>query len=378
MSSSHSDSYASSHRHSLIALGRLRKRFTFSHLVRVLLVTLLVTGYAVSCVSVMASQAYAATRVQATTTSKLVQQAPRQISKGQETLSTRGFTHKATPNVSSSAPFDGLGQLPFYTFIKHPITSPTCSCGKKELYVNVANGNLMLHSVEMQIHGTGVDLSIEGYYNSLATYSRDFGQNWNFNIGHDVRLDLSSPTTGITYHGPSGFSAFFAYNSSTGGYTNAPGLNATLTKNSDGTYTLSFHKTGEKLIFGINSNLSAIKDKNNNIISIAYDSDHDVTSIIDTQGRVINFTHNTVFGVGHDPEGQITKIADPTSRATGYTYDSSNRLSSSSNLDGKSTGYGYTGSDLTQVTDVQGNATAIVYDSSHRVTSGQSRSPTTL
>ena len=84
--------------------------------------------------------------------------------------------------------------------------------------VNIATGNLLEQNVDMQIAGTGQNLDIEGYYNSRSNSSRDLGYGWNLSVGPDVRLDLSNPSAGITYHGPSGFSAYFTYNSSTGKY----------------------------------------------------------------------------------------------------------------------------------------------------------------
>ncbi|MBA2678338.1 MAG: hypothetical protein H0U76_08095, partial [Ktedonobacteraceae bacterium] len=111
-----------------------------------------------------------------------------------------------------------------------------------------------------------------------------------FNTGHDIRLDLSNPAAAITYHGPSGYSAYFARNTS-GGYKDAPALNATLSPDGSG-YKLTFHKSGEVLGFGSNSHLQYIKDKNGNQITLAYNSSLDVVSITDTQGRVFSLYVN--------------------------------------------------------------------------------------
>src|SRR5581483_2473760 len=277
-------------------------------------------------------------------------------------------------DVSSSQPFDGLGNLPFYTYVKHPINSPSCSCGKRELQINAANGNLLLHSVDLQIIGTaGLSLDIEGYYNSLGDTSLalDHGKNWTLSVGHDLRLDTSDPSKGITLFGPSGYAAFFAFDSSNNKFTDAPGLNATLKKDSSDKYTLTFHQTGQQWIFGADNgqHLTMIQDQNNNQIKISYDSSFDVTSITDTQERVINFTHNTAYGTSHHPQGEITQISDPVGNTVTYTYDSNNNLISTTDLDGNTTTYGYNGHDLTSITDALGNSTQIVYDSKHRATS---------
>jgi len=324
--------------HSRFPVGRLH--LSTSALWRCALVALMTLTFVISSYSLLVPQAHATNHMVTKGTPTAHPHPPKPVLKPAHPLAPKVSHQRAlrpSPNVTSSVPFDGVGQLPFYTFVKHPLTSPTCTCGKKELLVNVANGNLILHSVEMQIHGTaGLDLDIEAYYNSLASYSRDLGQNWVLSLGHDVRLGLSNPSVGIDYHGPSGYAAYFAYNSSTGKYTDAPGLNASLTKNADGTYTLSFHKTGAQFIFASGSHLIAVKDKNGNTISLSLDSDNDVNSITDTHSRVIPFTHNTVFGTGHSPEGQVTKFSDPTGRTASYGY-TNNQLTSQTDLNGKTT-----------------------------------------
>ncbi len=203
-----------------------------------------------------------------------------------------------------------------YTYAKHPINSTSCSCGKRELSVNIANGDLIAHTTDLQITGTaGLDLNIDGYYNSLSNSSTDHGHGWNFSLGYDVRLDLSDPSTGITLYGPSGYQAYFAYDSNNGNYTDAPGLNATLAQGSGSAYELTFHQTGVQWIFNADNggHLTEIRDQNLNKITFAYDSSYDITSITDTQHRTITFTNNTVFGTSHHPEGQVTQITDPAS-----------------------------------------------------------------
>ncbi|MFL5627424.1 MAG: RHS repeat-associated core domain-containing protein [Ktedonobacteraceae bacterium] len=205
----------------------------------------------------------------------------------------------------------------------------------------------------------------EGYYNAQASFARDLGNDWNFNQGHDVRLDLSNPTAGITLHGPSGSSAFFAYNSTTGTYTDAPGLNATLVKNADGTSTLTFHRSGEKLTFGTNSHLARDTDKNGNSLSYSYNSTHDLLSLTDSQGRVTTLTHNSAYGSSSDPSGQILSLSDPAGRTVQYHYGErgnlANTLTSIIDVRGNTTSFDYSGSDLTSITDPVGNVTTISY-----------------
>ena len=287
-------------------IASLRSFLSVSRLLRLSLVGWLLLGYVLTCWSLLVNPAYAATRTAGT--SHAVAQALQSALSTQNTSSSpqgSGSFHprNAAPLVSSSMPFDGLGVLPFYTYITLRLDDRT------ELQVNVANGNLVAHTSDLHLRGTGIDETLDGYYNSQASLSGDHGNNWTFSYGHDVRLDLSNPSAGITLHGPSGYSAFFAPNGSS--YKDAPGLNATLVYNSsNSTYTLTFHRSGEQWIFGSNSHLAADKDKNGNSISYSYNSSHDLLSLTDSQGRVTSFTHNTVSGFS-DPTGQITSFPTP-------------------------------------------------------------------
>ncbi|MBA2393030.1 MAG: hypothetical protein H0V70_09830, partial [Ktedonobacteraceae bacterium] len=289
----------------LLSLQRLRSLcppITFPHLLRLVLTLLLLTGSVVASWSLLVPPAAAArlqTTVPASPLQPVKQDQPqrnsssttaRQITSPATFLSKAATQRVTVSAVSSTTPYDGLGQLPFYTFVKHPLTSASCTCGGKTLYVNVADGNLLLHSVEEQVRGTGIDLSVESFYNSLANFSRDLGNNWNFSVGNDVRLDFSDPLGGIIYHGPSGYSAYFTKNSN-GTFKDVPGLNATLVKNGDGSSDMTFHQSSEKLHFGGSGHLLFLQDKNGNKINIAYDGSYNVVAYTDTQSRTTSVNH---------------------------------------------------------------------------------------
>jgi hypothetical protein len=241
-------------------LRRLLPRITFPRLLRIVLIVTLVTGAVLGQLSLLKARAYEEVITDKTLTNPPSVQtqgggASKQPSQPKQALDYLSRSMPFAPqDVSSSQPFDGLGDLSFYTYVKHPINSSSCSCGKREVLVNVANGNLLVHSVDVQITGTaGVDLDIEGYYNSQGdtSLSLDHGKNWTLSVGHDLRLDTSNASTGITLYGPSGYAAYFAYDSTNSKYTDAPGLNATLKEDgSSSKYALTFHKTGIEWIFG--------------------------------------------------------------------------------------------------------------------------------
>ncbi len=127
---------------------------------------------------------------------------------------------------------------------------------------------------------------------------------------------------------------------------------------------MTFHRTGEQLIFGTNSHLAADTDKNGNSISYSYNSTHDLLSLTDTQGRVTTFKHNTVSGFT-DPSGQLIKVTDPSGRIIQYGYNQNgnptNSFTSLTHASGAVTTFNYSGGDLTSITDPLGNTTQISY-----------------
>ncbi len=351
-----------------VRLVDIRRLFTWSILWRLFMAFLMCSLYVLGAWSGITKPAYAATLTHQAFShnqSALALNAPQShhLPRVQQALQLpQSPQQRAAALVNSQTPVDGYGVQPFYTYITYPIDDHL------ELKVNVANGNMVAHMSNLHIQGTGIDESIQGYYNAQNNNSTsDLGNNWNFSMGHDVRLDVSNPTQGIIFHGPSGFSAFFAYNSTTQTYSDAPGINASLVFNSGAnTYTLTFHPTGEQYVFGSNNRLATDKDKNGNSLSYAYSNpNHDMASITDSQGRVTTFTHNTAYGSNSFPSGQITSFTDPAGRTVQYNYgergNPANSLTSVTDVMGKTTMFDYSYNDLTTITDPNGNVTTMSY-----------------
>ena len=100
--------------------------------------------------------------------------------------------------------------------------------------------------------------------------------------------------------------------------------------------------------------LTSDSDKNGNSLVYSYHTaaPHPLATIRDTQGRIVTMNYDATMTY-------ITGFKDNTNRGPEYHYDTSNRLSSTSDAEGKSTYYGYTGSDLTTITDPNTNVTQI-------------------
>jgi RHS repeat-associated protein len=263
-----------------------------------------------------------------------------------------------SPNTvagGSGAAGAGLGVQAFYGLESFPLDS----INQASAQVNVANGNLVLHSLDLKINGPGLSLRLDRFYNSRSTGSGAFGVGGVLSTGRDVGVQVGSSS--VTFTGPSGFTAVFT---GTGpSYTAPAGINADLVKQADGTYTLTYRKSGEKLSFTSGGFLTSDADRNGVAIQLAYDSSNMLSSITDTAGRVTT--------VGYDPAhpGSINSTTDPAGRHTLYLYDASGNLTQVTDPNSGVTKYSYTGGRISGI-QTAGNAfTDIGYDSLGRVSS---------
>jgi RHS repeat-associated protein len=242
-----------------------------------------------------------------------------------------------------------LGEQGYYTLVGRQLTD------RMDLHVNVANGNLVLHESDLHVKGTGLDLSVDRYYNSASSALSDFGNRWVMGTGRDVGLTVLQSGS-VIYAGPSGYQILFTKNPD-GTFTSPTGIDATFTKPGS-TYTLTFQKTGEKYNFSSGGFLTSDVDKSGNRITFTYNANNTLASIKDTQGRLTTFAYNA--------SNLITGMTDPSGRAFGYGYEGSSNLTSYTDPAGGVTAFAYTGGSLTQITDPQGNQTRIAYDSTGR------------
>lgn len=244
------------------------------------------------------------------------------------------------------------GLQPWYKFESHKLSD------RMSLAVNVANGNLVVHATDLAIKGTGLDLHMDRFYNSLADAGGwHMGNGWNPSVGCDIRVDIDD-FDGLTLHLPDGYAVLFRSNGN-GGWITPPGLDADLVKNGDGTYTLTFHKNGEKFNFQTGGCLQNMKDQNGNTITMSYNGS--LASITDTQNRVTNFTYgNASFS------DYITQISDPAGRTLNYAYNANGDLTSYTDPNNKTTQYSYNANDqLSQIIDPNGNTVNFTYGTTY-------------
>lgn len=96
--------------------------------------------------------------------------------------------------------------------------------------------------------------------------------------------------------------------------------------------------------------------------TLAYDSDNNVTSVVDARGKVTMY--------GYDAAGNNNTVTQDGQTVVTYTHDTAGRVFTSTDGRGNSTGYTYDANgNLASVTDPLGNKTTHTYDAAGRMTS---------
>jgi RHS repeat-associated protein len=269
--------------------------------------------------------------------------------------STAGNWTWFTTDVEATGYPSGSGQAPIFSFEKDRVTD------RAQLMVNLGSGNFHYAQNDLSIEGTGLPLVVDRFYNSLGGGSGMFGPGWHGGLGQDVKVrELAGGD--VEFQAPSFFKGVFRKRAN--GTFRAPlGLRASLKKEGDGVWAVTYDKSDVKLRFaGPGNALSAIRDPHNNEVAFGFDGSGRMNRATDTQGRVTT--------LDYEAAGVVKELKDSTGRTAAYSYDPAGRLAQMTDLNGKTTRYAYDAAhNLTQVTDPRGNTIRMTYDSSRRVTS---------
>jgi YD repeat-containing protein len=158
-----------------------------------------------------------------------------------------------------------------------------------------------------------------------------------------------------------------------GGYATPTGYSKDLTKNADGTYTLTDRKSGSRDTYDANGTLTKVTDKNHGTITVDQHDEageHKGFKLTETRsGRWIDLVktypnqwqakdhtgRTAVFDL--DSAGYLAKVTDTAGKATSYTYDGDGRV--------------------IKVITAEGTTTVFTYDDHNRVRSMQRVTETT-
>jgi RHS repeat-associated protein len=272
----------------------------------------------------------------------------------------------STNNVVSYASFDNtnaslrpymsvnyaprIGLRRQYTYDKREIDD------RSGLAVNVANGNLVVSSSDLQIAGRGLGVDVTRTYNSLSSNDSTTGYAWILTTDAHV---TTHGTGDRRFEGPSGYRILFDQQPD-GSFKSPPGIDATFSTGGAFGQKLVFHHPERTLYFDTSGFLYKDEDRNGNHVDYSYTSGK-LSSITDTQGRTHTYTYAG--------SGRLDKITDSSGRYVDYNQTGS-LLTSAVDGAGKTTSYAYDANNRLQtLTDPRGNALTFAYDSAGRVTS---------
>lgn len=243
---------------------------------------------------------------------------------------------------------------------------------RESLSVDLGSGNLLLSANDLTIAGTGLDLQVQRTYQSRQSeMPTDIGVKSSFSF--QQWLDRPDDDGSIVVNDAGGANYRLVPQPNAATTFRGEGLQATLTRNGDGTYDLLYDGSDRKLRFEPYpatgpSELQWEEDRNGNRLTYAYQQgpagQPSQTTITDTQGR------QTV--VTYSQWGPVTKVRDFTGRETTYQVNSDGAITKATAPTGAETTYGYSTngrSNLTSIDTPGGGRTEIGYDGQDRVTS---------
>ncbi|MGH2863251.1 MAG: DUF6531 domain-containing protein [Solirubrobacteraceae bacterium] len=291
----------------------------------------------------------------------------------------RSWLNGTEPNDGAAlvGPSDLVGQLSFATGSSAPYLSIDYVARAGELFnstvnrqllssglsygINVANGDFLVSDQELDVPGTGENLELTQTYNSLLTGSINSGNGWRTDSGIDQLLEIPGDATQPTvYDAGDGREYPFAPNGS-GGFDTPTGISATLTENSDGTYTLAF-ASGTTMSFNSTGQLTALADSSADTIGYAYSSSTGgPTTITDTGSNTYTPTYDPSTGL-------LSSVSEPDDTSLQYGYNPAGDLTTFTDASDNEVIYGYnTSNELTAITD-PANTVQITYNANRQVT----------
>ena len=260
---------------------------------------------------------------------------------------------------------NGAGAMPYFSLDSYALTDSLSA------QVNVGTGNLLISASDASVPVVGGSRSIGRTYNSAsvvagasAPTSPVLGPGWRFSESPDHRL-VPHIDDSVTYLTPSGANPTF-----TGAPLVAPaGFDATLVREGDGTFTLTFPDSAQVLRFRSDGLLTSDTDRNANAVSFTYPGGGGYPATVTGNagtgtGKVLNISYG-------GPGGKIntlTRTAGAVTATVAYTYDTSGRLQTVTDAENGVSTFVYDSANrITQITDVANHVTNFTYDGTGRV-----------
>jgi RHS repeat-associated protein len=209
--------------------------------------------------------------------------------------------------------------------------------------VNLSNYNFLVTDTDFSYSGKGPSVGVTRLYNADDPREGVFGRSWTFN--YDVFL-VVSPNGSVDVKREDGKVDNFVARGD-GTFDPPRWVHDRLIKNADGTYKLEVKNSRLTEFFNAQGKLAQITDRNNNSVTLQYDTGGRLISVTDAVGRDTRFTYNAA--------GKISQITDPLGRKATFTYDANRNLISTVDMAGNVSTFTYNGASyMTSLTTPSG------------------------
>ncbi|MCT4687307.1 RHS repeat-associated core domain-containing protein, partial [Vallitalea sp.] len=205
--------------------------------------------------------------------------------------------------------------------------------------VNIVTGNYYANSTDIIIEDH-LPISIERSYNSLSDEIGLLGKGWRWNYETSLQEDTKNNEVTIKY--PDGHAVTFTKQEVDDTYSGPNTVKETLTKQSNGSFTLEFKN---KLTYKYSSlgKLTSITDKNNNTVELIYDVKGILTRISSiNQSLDVQITN-----------GKLIRVEDEKGRYVAFNYQGNNLINVQTKKGNKT--YTYNQHGIISATDYNGN-----------------------
>ena len=192
------------------------------------------------------------------------------------------------------------------------------ACVYQNVYLH--NGEVHLQRTDLRIPGRGeIDFCMKRSYRSQVAYTGPLGHGWDFTYNECLFIEGDG---NVTRSSGTGRLDTWIRNED-GSYTAPLGYFGTLAKQADGTYVIR-SPDGFKRFYSTAGRLTRHEDRHGNNLRFEYDAQDNLSRVIDTYGRPIDFT----FEIFPDGVDRLTRVTDFFGREVAYGYDADGNLTS--------------------------------------------------
>ncbi len=187
------------------------------------------------------------------------------------------------------------------------------------IYLN--NLEFIAESVDLTIHGRGINFDLKRTYRSRISFNGPMGRNWDFNHNRRFVPDPTDSSLVILYNG---YARGDAYSIVSESQITSPGHHfRKVVKEADGSLLLregngtiyKFYALGQSARAG---KQSAVITRCGNRLTYEYNDAGQLVKILDSLSRPIEFVYNS--------QGRIEKVRDFIGREVSYSYDEEGNL----------------------------------------------------